>query len=372
VPYEVERVLSLGSLLGVDAVLSALTLLPLKSAICIWELLAPPREGKGATRRSVTADDLSNGTWLATLIVVSYALTRIDVSFIYHYIRSQDTIKLYVVFNILDIMDKLFLSFNTDTFEAMALRAYTCTDKNLTLKSRIVEAALLFRNWLISTTSILVHGSVILIQAVTLNVALNTSNKGLLPLLVSNQFMEVKGFVFKRMDYKRLFNITCQDIAERVNIIVMVLFVVIHSALAAMGKKNAALVSTALYQKLLVVSLGEFVVDWMKHAFLSKFNSLPSTTYRRFLSDISKSRRTTASLYSNKVISFVPLAHAAVCVRLLSSIHRAFPFRVYALHWILGSLMVLVVKVLFGLCIKVGHPFPFVCVCATNRALRMR
>lgn len=372
VPYEVERVLSLGSLLGVDAVLSALTLLPLKSAICIWELLAPPREGKGATSRSVTADDLSNGTWLATLIVVSYALTRIDVSFIYHYIRSQDTIKLYVVFNILDIMDKLFLSFNTDTFEAMALRAYTCTDKNLTLKSRIVEAALLFRNWLISTTSILVHGSVILIQAVTLNVALNTSNKGLLPLLVSNQFMEVKGFVFKRMDYKRLFNITCQDIAERVNIIVMVLFVVIHSALAAMGKKNAALVSTALYQKLLVVSLGEFVVDWMKHAFLSKFNSLPSTTYRRFLSDISKSRRTTASLYSNKVISFVPLAHAAVCVRLLSSIHRAFPFRVYALHWILGSLMVLVVKVLFGLCIKVGYPFPFVCVCATNRALRMR
>ena len=38
------------------------------------------------------------------------------------------------------------------------------------------------------------HGSVILCQAVTLNVALNTSNKGLLPLLVSNQFMEVKGF----------------------------------------------------------------------------------------------------------------------------------------------------------------------------------
>ena len=204
VPYEVERVLSLGSLLGVDAVLSALTLLPLKSAICVWELLAPPREARGgaAAARGVTADDLSNGAWLATLVAVSYALTRIDVSFIYHYIRSQDTIKLYVVFNILDIMDKLFLSFNTDTFEAMALRAYTCTDGNLTLKSRIIEVALLFRNWLISTTSILVHGSVILCQAVTLNVALNTSNKGLLPLLVSNQFMEVKGFVFKRMDYK--------------------------------------------------------------------------------------------------------------------------------------------------------------------------
>ena len=389
VPYEVERVLSLGSILGVDAVIAALTLLPVKTSLCLWELLtqSPPTStplasdsgtdtGKVRTGRRLTADDLSNLAWLATLAAVSYALTRFDVSFIYHFIRSQDTLKLYVVFNILDIMDKLFLSFNTDTFEAMALRACTCTDPKLTLTSRIVESMLLFRNWLVSTVSIFVHGSVILCQAVTLNVALNTSSKGLLPLLVSNQFMEVKGFVFKRMDYKRLFNITCQDIAERVNIIVMVLFVIIHSALGGKGKRNAALISAALYNKLVVVILCEFVVDWMKHAFLSKFNSLPSTTYRRFLGDISKSRRETSSLYTNKVVSFVPLAHAAVCVRLLTSVHRAFPLRSYPLHWVAGTLILFIAKIVFGIIIKVRYTTTpatqFVQICFPSRTWMRR
>lgn len=345
VPYETERVLTLGSMINVDAILAALTVLPLKIIILFSKIIIRRNNG-------LKASDISSTAWISTLFVVSYILTRFDISFIYHIIRSQDTIKLYVVFNILDILDKLFLSFNTDTFEAMSLRAGTCTKGSLNIYEKLKEGNLLLRNWLVSTISIFIHGLVILCQAVTLNVALNTSNKGLLPLLISNQFMEVKGFVFKRMDYKRLFNITCQDIAERTNIFIIIVFVVVHSAIAATARNTSILVSKSLLHKLVVIALCEYVVDWMKHAFLSKFNSLPPTTYRRFLGDIAKSRSLTTSLYSNKTVRFVPLAHAAVVVRLLTSIHRVFPVSGYWPYWISGVVVAFIIKILFGIMMK--------------------
>ena len=53
------------------------------------------------------------------------------------------------------------------------------------------------------------HASVVLGQLVTLNVAIHSSNNALLTLLMSNQFVELKGAVFKKMDKEHLFQTTC-------------------------------------------------------------------------------------------------------------------------------------------------------------------
>ncbi len=59
------------------------------------------------------------------------------------------------------------------------------------------------------------HAIVSLYQLVSLNVAINSYDNALLTLLVSNQFVEIKGSVFKKFDKENLFQITCAGTEER-------------------------------------------------------------------------------------------------------------------------------------------------------------
>jgi len=47
----------------------------------------------------------------------------------------------------------------------------------------------------------------VLLQATTLNVAINASNKALLTIMMSNNFVELKGSVFKKFDRSNLFQV---------------------------------------------------------------------------------------------------------------------------------------------------------------------
>lgn len=53
------------------------------------------------------------------------------------------------------------------------------------------------------------HSLVMVYQLLSLNVAINSYDHALLTLLMSNQFVEIKGSVFKRFEKDNLFQITC-------------------------------------------------------------------------------------------------------------------------------------------------------------------
>ena len=53
------------------------------------------------------------------------------------------------------------------------------------------------------------HSVVILFQFVTLTVAINSKTHALLTIIISNQFVELKGSVFKRIAVNNLFQISC-------------------------------------------------------------------------------------------------------------------------------------------------------------------
>ena len=53
------------------------------------------------------------------------------------------------------------------------------------------------------------HTLVLVYQLMALNVAVNSYDHALLTLLVSNQFVEIKGSVFKKFEKDNLFQITC-------------------------------------------------------------------------------------------------------------------------------------------------------------------
>lgn len=50
---------------------------------------------------------------------------------------------------------------------------------------------------------------VLFFQMVTLNVAVNSYSNALLTLLISNQFVEIKGSVFKKFEKENLFQLSC-------------------------------------------------------------------------------------------------------------------------------------------------------------------
>lgn len=60
-----------------------------------------------------------------------------------------------------------------------------------------------------SSSYVVIHSMLILCQAVTINVAINSHSKALFTVMVSNQFVELKGSVFKKFDVKNVFQLSC-------------------------------------------------------------------------------------------------------------------------------------------------------------------
>lgn len=53
------------------------------------------------------------------LVVCSVILMYVDTNMLYHLIKSQSVIKLYIFFNMLEIGDKLFSAFGQDAIDAL-------------------------------------------------------------------------------------------------------------------------------------------------------------------------------------------------------------------------------------------------------------
>jgi hypothetical protein len=74
-------------------------------------------------------------------------------------------------------------------------------------------------------------------QLLSLNVAVNSYDHALLSLLVSNQFVEIKGSVFKKFEKDNLFQITCADIVERFTLSLMLLIVAFRNLIELSGSE---------------------------------------------------------------------------------------------------------------------------------------
>ena len=72
----------------------------------------------------------------------------------------------------------------------------------------------LFFYRLVLNELLVVHTLVMVYQTISLNVAVNSYDHALLTLLVSNQFVEIKGSVFKKFEKDNLFQITCAGMLD--------------------------------------------------------------------------------------------------------------------------------------------------------------
>jgi len=227
----------------------------------------------GARVSSLNKDDLIRTVLLVCSLLL---LNRVDISYLYHYIRGQMSsyIKLYVIYNVLEVFDKLCCSLGQDILNSMSSwGAPPGTNAQPWYWSCLAA--------LVATAYTTMHSYILLVQVVTLNVAINSQNNSLITLLVANNFTELKGHVFKKFDEGTLLQVLCADMVERFQMFVFLLLVTIQN-----WAKDGRVSNQAWIQEwgpmVMFVFASELGVDWIKHAFVTKFNKIEPEVYNRY------------------------------------------------------------------------------------------
>ncbi|KAG6369659.1 eukaryotic membrane protein family-domain-containing protein [Boletus reticuloceps] len=295
IPFAIEKIIGFGFLLCLDSFLYTFTIQPIRFFIAasrsVYNLVT---WSKSHLPPSQKADILRT---LLVVVSITLLIPLADASKIYHSIRGQDTIKLYVIFNSLEIADRLCASIGQDILDCLFSRStLEVLSHRAPFSSRLLRPLIFF---ILATLYVAAHTLVMLYQLLSLNVAVNSYDHALLTLLVSNQFVEIKGCVFKKFEKDNLFQITCADIVERFTLSLMLVVVAFRNLIELSGSEfdfTGGFVMPKSYgwfrgnnvlwtisYPVVTVLVSEMMVDWLKHAFIIKFNHIRPSVYERYI-----------------------------------------------------------------------------------------
>ncbi|PKI82561.1 hypothetical protein MVES1_003905 [Malassezia vespertilionis] len=298
VPVWVEKTVLFGFLICLNSFLYTFTILPLRFLFAWWRwayngmvwLVAGEKRYLNVSHKC----DMLKGL---LIIQACFVMSRVaDASKMYHSVRGQDVVKLSVIFSVLEIADRLCCGFGQDVLDSLFAR------RTLARRADGTQPYLrLVVYYVLCLAYIVFHAFVLLYQLVTLNVAINSYDNALLTLLLSNQFMEIKTTVFKRFEKEILFQITCADIVERFQLSMILTAIGIRNLIEVSGSQITSGTSslgplptsfdvypylnilTRTLNPVLTVLLSEMLVDWLKHAFITKLNHIRPAIYGRFI-----------------------------------------------------------------------------------------
>ncbi|GBM27530.1 Protein TAPT1 [Araneus ventricosus] len=323
IPKEIEKFIIYGFFQCVDAFLFLFTFLPLRSALSVWFLVTRTLKlvisalfGTHHNFRSLQPAEICDLLKVIILCCVSFSMMYVDTSMLYHIVKSQSVIKLYIMFNMLEVADKLFSSFGQDILDALY---WTATEP----RGRKREHLGLLPHLCISLVYVFVHTLIVLIQATTLNVAINSQNKALLTIMLSNNFVELKSMVFKKFEKNNLFQMSCSDVRERFHYLILLFIVVVQTMKEYNWSYDQFMV---LLPYCVGVILAEIAVDWTKHAFITRFNEITFEVYRDYrislAYDLASCKLKNAFADHSDLISrrmgFIPLPLGALVIRVVS------------------------------------------------------
>lgn len=317
------------------------------------------------------------------IVCTCLVLLRLDASRMYHWVRGQAAIKLYVIYNILEVCDRLFSAIGQDVLECLFSRE--ALERKPDGHSKVLRPFWLFILALIYTV---IHSTALFYQVITLNVAVNSYSNALITLLMSNQFVEIKGTVFKKFEKENLFQLTCADVVERFQLWHMLVIIAsrnivetggLSSGLSAFTTASSASASSPLASNssvplttalppmsassilprsftlvpavvhsitsyapavsqvlgpFLVVLGSEMLVDWLKHAYINKFNNTRPAIYDRFLDVLAKDYYTHAfgdqNLTKRLGLPVIPLS----CLLIRASVQT---YQMFMAAWVPSS-----------------------------------
>lgn len=295
IPFWMEKIIMFGFVVCLDSFLYTFTILPLRFGVAMWIWLNnSARWILGGQKRYLQASQKCDILKMLLIVLSCGILSRVtDASKMYHSVRGQDVVKLSVIFNVLEIADRLCCSFGQDLLDSLFSRSTLARRKNG--KQPYLRPIGFFA---LSLCYVLAHTLVLFYQLVTLNVAINSYDNALLTLLLSNQFVEIKSSVFKKFEKENVFQMTCADIVERFQLTLMLSAIGLRNLIELSGGSlepsssplpasftvfpSLSLLETVLTPVCIVLA-SECIVDWLKHAFITKFNHIRPAVYGRFM-----------------------------------------------------------------------------------------
>ncbi|XP_052226013.1 transmembrane anterior posterior transformation protein 1 homolog isoform X2 [Dreissena polymorpha] len=351
-PRELEKLSIYGFFLCLDAFLFIFTFLPLRICLAVLKVFTLPC-GLMRSRHYLEPSQICDILKGVLLVVCSFLLSYVDTSMMYHLVRGQATIKLYVFFNMLDMADRLLSSFGHDILDALF---WTATEP----RGRKRDHLGTLTHLLIAVIYVFFHALLILFQATVLNVAFNSHNKALLVIMMSNNLAEIKSNLFKRVDKNNLYQISCSDVKERFHYVVLLFVVCIRNMNEVAWDMEHLWV---LLPDAIIVLISEILVDWGKHAFILKFNEILADVYWEFrvrlAMDMATSRQSQAFSDPADLVSrrmgLTPLPLACLLYRILSRSVRLNTVMDYAIVLMI-CLCLMSFKVLNSI-ILLGHSY---------------
>ena len=257
-PAVVEYVVNHGILVCLSALLYELTFMPVSGIKGLW---------KAITCRSMTYIEKSDFHRTLVLIVAAVVFNySIDFSVVYHYIRAQSLLKLYFIYNMLEIIERLVRSWGNDLVDGL-VRSSALGKSGFSV----------LLHWLVVLVYSLGHAYIHFWRVMLISVAMLAND--MLIVLLTNNFNELKGTVFKKSEARSLYPVISSDIVERTYLFIDVGLVVFRMATSPQRSKMPF--NEVAYWIGFMIGL-EVLTDWLKFLCISKFNQIDNSTYWHF------------------------------------------------------------------------------------------
>ena len=94
--------------------------------------------------------------------------------------------------------------------------------------------------------------------------------------MMSNNFVELKGMVFKKFEKNNLFHMSCSDVRERFHYLILLVVVIIQTLKEYNWSEEQLML---LLEDSICILVTEVLVDWLKHAFITRFNEIAPDVY---------------------------------------------------------------------------------------------
>jgi len=257
VPWHLEKVLGFGMLQCLDIVLHELSFTPWQAISALPRLLC---------RRKLSVTEQCDVVRLTLLLLnVWLVSTLFDVSAVYHFIRGESFLKLYVIFNMLEMFERWCRSVGVDLFDLLMASVHRPWRS-------------LLPKYVVTLVYCFLHSVMHFLRILLLHVAINTSQSAVFLIISTNNFAEIKSTVFKKYQVESLFPITASDIVERFYLFLDILFVLLRLCTFPHRAHSAANITFWLA---LLVAI-ELVTDWVKFCLIAKFSELPASTFQDY------------------------------------------------------------------------------------------
>ena len=238
------------------------------------------------------------------LLVVSclVVLRHVKSSFLYHLIRSQSFVKIYVIYNFLDTIDRLLTVFGRDIVEALywliigkkvdeekryPLIVYVILEFAYFSKNAIQTSIISFNSCCFFVHAyvfyIALHSILLFTQAMVLNVSVNSFSEGFVPLLISHNFSELRSGLFRRFELEHMYQLCINDAFERFQLLFYLGIITIHNFSSISWHILSQDRMLKLTLKALLWCMGiELFVDNVKQCTINRFNNPHPNVYKNF------------------------------------------------------------------------------------------